>query len=207
MNVSNDLETWVRVATFLPIAICSIVGCGLTIAIWLDLREPSVPADQTQASIRTAFHAGDHQTALAVARTDRSRGARFIEQLAALPIGSRGRLQERADRLHQGITDQMERGLGTIALIATLGPLLGLLGTVVGIVLVFDQLAVIGGVASAQQLAGGIGTALYTTIAGLIVGVAGLVTHRYLTARVDRVLVQLDALGQDVIDLLCEDEE
>ena len=96
----------------------------------------------------------------------------------------------------------MEHGLGAMALIATLGPLLGLLGTVVGIVLVFNRLAVDGSVATASQLAGGIGTALYTTIAGLVVGVCGLIAHRYLTAQVDRLLAQLDTLGQELVDLL-----
>lgn len=206
MTFFNDTEAWVRVATFLPIVICSIVGCGLTIAKWLDLRQPDVPSDATLADIRTALRAGDQQAIVAITCEDKTRGARLIEQLAALPAGSRARLQERAARLHRQLVDQMEHGLGAMALIATLGPLLGLLGTVVGIVLVFNRLAVSGGVATPQQLAGGIGTALYTTIAGLVVGVVGLVAHRYLTAKVDRVLTRLDALSQELVDLLCEAE-
>ena len=205
MTFANDPETWVRVATFLPIIICSVVGFGLTLVKWLDLREPNVPPGPGLADIWTALRAGDRSAAVVIAGSDRSRGARLVEHLAAPPTRSHARLQARADRLNRRIADQMEHGLGAMALIATLGPLLGLLGTVVGIVLVFNQLAVTGGAATAQQLAGGIGTALYTTIAGLIVGVCGLVAQRYLMAQVDRLLAQLDTFGQDLVDLLCED--
>ena len=207
MTFANDPETWVRVATFLPIVICSVVGFGLTLAKWLDLREPNVPPGPELADIRTALRAGDHSTVAAIARSNRSRGARLVEQLTAPPTRSRARLQARADRLNRLVAAQMEHGLGAMALIATLGPLLGLLGTVVGIVLVFNRLAVDGSVATASQLAGGIGTALYTTIAGLVVGVCGLVAHRYLTAQVDQLLAQLDTLGQELVDLLCEEAE
>ena len=207
MTFSNDPETWVRLATFMPIIICSVVGFGLTIAKWLELRKPVIPPDETLARIRVALREGDQEAAAAIAREDKTRGAQFVELLAGLPAGAYARLQERGDRLHRHIADQMERGLGAIALVATLGPLLGLLGTVVGIVLVFDRLAASGGLATPQELAGGIGTALYTTIAGLVVGVAGLVSHRYLTAQVDLALARLGALGQELVDLLCGDAE
>ncbi len=101
---------------------------------------------------------------------------------------------------------RLDYGLGAIALIATFGPLFGLLGTVIGIAIVFDRLAGAGGVVSPGQLAGGIGTALYTTIAGLIVGIFALVTHRWLTTLEDEAVWQLEGIGQELIASIGEKE-
>jgi biopolymer transport protein ExbB len=102
---------------------------------------------------------------------------------------------------------ELEYGLGGLALIATLGPLLGLLGTVVGIIMIFGQLTAAVGTASPQQLAGGIGTALYTTVVGLIVGVLALVSHRLIAARIDRIVADLERSTLEVIEIVCEDAE
>ena len=75
-------------------------------------------------------------------------------------------------------------------------------GTVVGIVLVFERLAGAEGIVSAHQLAGGIGTALYTTVAGLIVGMLALVSHRFLLALADGAIAQLESVGQELLDLI-----
>ncbi len=82
----------------------------------------------------------------------------------------------------------------------------GLLGTVVGIVIVFDRLAGAGGLVSPGQLAGGIGIALYTTIAGLIVGIFALVSHRWLAARCDHATAKLEAIGHELLELVGEDD-
>ena len=102
---------------------------------------------------------------------------------------------------------EIEYGLGGLALLTALGPLLGLLGTVVGIVIVFNRLAASGGVATAQELAGGIGTALLTTIAGLCVGILALVVHRLLSARADHRVAELETFGLLVVDLVAGDDQ
>ena len=87
MTFANDPETWVRVATFLPIVICSVVGFGLTLAKWLDLREPNVPPGPELADIRTAFREGDHPTAVAIAGSDRSRRRGSLNSWPRRPPG------------------------------------------------------------------------------------------------------------------------
>lgn len=89
-------------------------------------------------------------------------------------------------------------------MLTALGPLFGLLGTVIGIVLVFNRLATSDGMATPEDLAGGIGTELYTTIAGLIVGILALVAQRYLESRADQRVRQLEAFGTRMVKLFDE---
>src|SRR5690606_20720331 len=103
-----------------------------------------------------------------IAQQDRSLASVLL--LSMLPDRGRSRVRLRERALESGarLARRLESGLDGLALIATLGPLFGLFGTVVGIVLVFERLAAGTGAASPRELAGGIGTALYTTIFGII---------------------------------------
>ncbi len=86
--------------------------------------------------------------------------------------------------------------------VATVAPLLGLLGTVVGMIMAFNQIA--GGTAmgKAEQLAGGIGIALLTTAGGLTVAIPSLILYMYLSGRVDALVMEMDALAQKVVGMI-----
>jgi biopolymer transport protein ExbB len=199
MAVPTSLDAWVRVLTLLPIFACSVVGLAITLAKWVQLRRSG---EHTLGQARALMGEREYGRAVAVARADRSAVARLIQETLELADGSGGRLANRVDRAGRRLAGELDYGLGGLALIATLGPLLGLFGTVVGIVVVFDRLAGAEGLVSAQQLAGGIGTALYTTVAGLIVGMLALVSHRWLTSRADRAIAELEAAGETLVELL-----
>ena len=95
----------------------------------------------------------------------------------------------------------MERRLPALATIASLAPLLGLLGTVVGMIQMFlalgDQ-----GAGSAAQLAGGIGKALVCTATGMLVAIPALVAHRYFRARVAGYVVAMEQEATALVDAL-----
>jgi biopolymer transport protein ExbB len=97
----------------------------------------------------------------------------------------------------------LQRGLGVLEVVAVIAPLLGLLGTVWGMIEVFRTIEV-HGVGNAGALAGGIGTALYTTFAGLLVAIPVRVGHSYLLGRVDRVVMTMEEEVLDLLDLLAE---
>ena len=86
----------------------------------------------------------------------------------------------------------MERGVGTLGMIASLEPLLGLLGTVLGMIVAFQRVE-IGGVGDPRLVAGGVWVALLTTAAGLIVAIPAYMAYRFLLARVDRLLLDLQS--------------
>jgi biopolymer transport protein ExbB len=183
-----DPETWIRWISFAPIVACSVVGFALALWKQRQLGRPNLLPPPVFVHLCDRLRSRDLDGASTLVRSESSRAARLIEPLLPLADGDPARVAARAGQLGAVHARELEHGLGALGLVATLGPLFGLLGTVVGITVVFDRLAGSAGVATPQQLAGGIGTALYTTIAGLVVGVLALVTHRYQAARVDRLV-------------------
>lgn len=201
MTLPEDLGAWVRLLTLFPILACSVIGSALTIVKWRQLRRSRIAGDRLIEAVRGLAGHSDHGPVLAAARVDESIAARLVEYALSLEEAPRDRRVEQVEHAGRQLARAAERGLDAVALIATLGPLLGLFGTVVGIVLVFQELAGAEGVVSPSQLAGGIGTALYTTVAGLIVGMCALVSHRFLASRADEVVAQLETLGQVLVDV------
>ena len=84
-------------------------------------------------------------------------------------------------------------------MVASICPLLGILGTVVGLIDVFDQLFA-AGQTDAQLLAGGISTALITTAAGLSVAIPALICHRALLRHVDALLIEMEAVSNRFLE-------
>ena len=97
------------------------------------------------------------------------------------------------------VVHELERYLNTLGTIASIAPLLGLLGTVVGMIRVFAQIMV-QGTGNASALAGGISEALITTAAGLSVAIPALVMHRYYTGRIDAIVVRLEQQTIKLVD-------
>lgn len=98
----------------------------------------------------------------------------------------------------------LSKGLPWLATTAAGAPMLGFLGTVVGMVQAFYAIASSGNAASIGDFAGGIYTALVTTVAGLVVGIVALFAYNYLVARINKVMNQMEARTMDFMDLLNE---
>ena len=98
----------------------------------------------------------------------------------------------------------LEKGLPWLATTAAGAPMIGFLGTVIGMVQAFYNLAAAGSSANIAVLADGIYAALVTTVAGLIVGITALFAYNYLTARVNKVMNLLEAKTMEFMDLLNE---
>lgn len=194
------MEDWVRLASFLPIVACSVVGMGVTLWKWRQLRAPTLPPRDHMVEIQERLRSGRYREAVTLAEQAGGRVAVILGYVFRQPWRA-SHVAERVAFVGANLARELEYGLGALGIIATLGPLFGLLGTVVGITLVFDRFAQTGGAATPEELAGGIGTALHTTIAGLIVGVLALVCHRVLAAKVDRVVGQLEAVGQEITEV------
>jgi biopolymer transport protein ExbB len=205
MNIPQGLETLVRWLTFIPILVCSVVGLSITLAKWLQFRKPNVPDGDAVEELTRLLADGDARQAADRVGTFAVRAAPLMQTAVALSGRGRDAIKEQMDLAGAALADELEYGLGALGLLAPLGPLFGLLGTVVGIVLVFNRLVVAGGAATPAELAGGIGTALYTTIAGLMVGILALVFHRYLSARADQLVAQLEAFGVRMVGVASGD--
>ncbi|MEX1034115.1 MAG: MotA/TolQ/ExbB proton channel family protein [Cellvibrionaceae bacterium] len=102
------------------------------------------------------------------------------------------------------VIHDMERYLGAMGTIAAITPLLGLLGTVVGMIEVFTEI-MLQGTGNAGVLAGGISQALITTAAGLSVAIPAMILHRYFQRRVDTLVVTMEQDAVKLVDALHSD--
>lgn len=110
-------------------------------------------------------------------------------------------MKEAIEETGRHVAADLERFLTTLGTIAVISPLLGLLGTVVGIIQVF-AVVTLSGVGDPNELAGGISTALVTTAAGLIVAIPALFFHRHFQRRIDEVVVSMEQESIKLVEIL-----
>tara|TARA_R110002012_G_scaffold318604_1_gene537354 strand:- start:51347 stop:52039 length:693 start_codon:yes stop_codon:yes gene_type:complete len=99
---------------------------------------------------------------------------------------------------------KLEKNVSILATVAGAAPMIGFLGTVIGMILAFHQMASSGGQAEMGSLASGIYTAMTTTVAGLIVGIIAYIGYNHLVNRTDKVVHKMEANAVDFLDLLNE---
>lgn len=99
---------------------------------------------------------------------------------------------------------KLEKNIPTLATVAGAAPMIGFLGTVIGMILAFHEMAQAGGQIDIELLAEGIYTAMTTTVAGLAVGILAYIGYNYLVSRVDKVVYKMEANAMEFMDLLNE---
>jgi biopolymer transport protein ExbB len=97
---------------------------------------------------------------------------------------------------------KLERNLATLATVAGAAPMIGFLGTVIGMILAFHKMANAGGQINVEMLSQGIYTAMATTVAGLIVGIVAYIGYNMLVSRVEKVIYKMEARSTEFLDLL-----
>lgn len=98
----------------------------------------------------------------------------------------------------------LERRVSLVSTVASLGPMIGFLGTVVGMISAFQEMAHAGNNIDIQMLASGIYTAMVTTVGGLIVGIVCYFLHNLLVTRINKVVFELEVRANEFMDLLHE---
>jgi len=122
---------------------------------------------------------------------------------AALDVRQRPRdqIRERIEDIGRHLVHRMERYLNTLGTISAAGPLLGLFGTVVGMIQMF--LGILDhGIGDVNQLAGGIGKALVSTAAGMIVAIPALMAHRWFRGRIAEYIVDMEHEAIQLLDAI-----
>jgi biopolymer transport protein ExbB len=103
------------------------------------------------------------------------------------------------------VVNTLRRNLRVLNTVATVSPLLGLLGTVFGMIQAFNDIAAYNAMGRSELLAGGISQALLTTAGGLTVAIPAMLSHMYFVSCVDRRTMEIDALGQQVVQCISGD--
>lgn len=175
-----------------PILLCSALALAIVLERLWALRAGAVnPPRLTRQVPELAAAPSLDERALAALRADSPLG-RILAVGLASRSESRAVIRERIEEAGRHVVHELERYLNTLGTIAAVTPLLGLLGTVIGMIKVFAAITATG-VGDARALAGGISEALLTTAAGLCVAIPALILYRYLRGRVEELVVGMEA--------------
>jgi biopolymer transport protein ExbB len=104
------------------------------------------------------------------------------------------------------VTNGLRRYLRVFYGIATVGPLLGLMGTVLGMIQTFNVIAVADALGRPELLAGGIAKALLNTAGGLAIAIPASIFYVFFVSRVDRLVIEIDTLAQEVVNVVAAEE-
>ncbi len=188
----------------IPLAVLAIISIYIFLERSIVTYKASRFDDTFMKRIKDYIHEGEIESALNLCRGTKSPYARLIAKGISrigrpmndvlVAIENTGNLEIAA----------LSKGLPWLATTAAGAPMLGFLGTVIGMVQAFFAIASSGNAASIGDFAGGIYTALVTTVAGLVVGIIALFAYNYLVARINKVMNLMEARTMDFMDLLNE---
>ena len=171
---------------------------------WLVVNRASQEDGNFMNNIRDFIHDGKLDSAVALCRGNNNPTARMIDK-------GLSRLGRPLDDIRTAIENEgnlevarLEKGVSALATIAAIAPMLGFLGTVVGMVGAFHNMAADPNNFNIGTLSSGIYTAMITTVGGLIVGIVALVLHNILISRISNVVYMLEVRTTEFMDLLHE---
>ena len=184
-----------------PLLACSAIALAIILERFWTLRRGAVLPPGLGQEVRE--WAAQHKLDPAHVEALRSNSPLGELLAAALEVRHRPReiIKERVEDIGRHVVHQMERFLNTLGTIAGVAPLIGLLGTVIGMIRMF--LGILEhGVGDVTQLAGGIGQALITTAGGLVVAIPALMFYRYFRGRVIEYVVEMEKQAMALLDTL-----
>jgi biopolymer transport protein ExbB len=184
--------------TMIPLALCSILALAIVIEKAFALRTHRVVSPKIAGLIESMKGQEDSTALGAVCQHVNTPFARVIKaglENEGLPRAENVEMLQAAARQEVG---SLERGLLMLEIITGISPLLGLLGTVIGIFHVFNVI-VETGIGEASALSGGISEALITTIVGLFIAIPSLVAHSYFSKRVDELVLEIERCANILI--------
>jgi biopolymer transport protein ExbB len=190
----------------LPILLCSIVAIAIVIERFWTLSATRIVPRHTVGQVWNWIRNNELDAAhLKALRLESPLG----QILAAGLVNARNGRETMNQAIEQAanlVVHEMERYLSTLGTIAAITPLLGLLGTVIGMIRVFTEI-MIQGTGNPNALAGGISEALITTAAGLTVAIPAYAFHRFFQRRVDTMVLELEQESAKLVDALHSDRK
>ena len=188
----------------IPLVVLSIVCIYIFIERFMVIKKANQEDETFMKRIKDYIHEGEIESAMNLCKKNGSPYARLINKgisRIGRPMNDVLVAIENTGNLEIA---KLGKGLPWLATTAAGAPMLGFLGTVMGMVNAFYNLASAGSAANIDVLAGGIYEALVTTVAGLIVGIIAMFAYNYLVARINKVMNLLEAKTMEFMDLLNE---
>uniref|UniRef100_A0A7V3YLC4 MotA/TolQ/ExbB proton channel family protein n=1 Tax=Candidatus Caldatribacterium californiense TaxID=1454726 RepID=A0A7V3YLC4_9BACT len=185
-----------------PIVACSVIALAVFIERWYVLRHLKDRIRKYLKAVRKALAQEDLRGILELSSRFPNPASRII--LAGLRKYFKGLHREAREAMETAASFELpllEKRLSTLVVIANISPLLGLLGTVTGMIRTFAVIAAVG-VGKPTEMAGGISEALLTTAAGLSVAIPTLVMHHYLSHLVEGLVQEIERVSSEVLELI-----
>ena len=188
------------------LGILSVFAIYILIERFSVIKKASIEDENFLKSIRNFVEAKDIQAAKTLCRNADSPISRMIEKGV-------NRIDKPMTDISAAIENQgklevfkMENNLANLATISGAAPMIGFLGTVIGMIVAFHEMASAGGNIDVEMLSKGIYMAMTTTVAGLIVGIIAFIAYNYLVSKVDKVVFMLEAKTTEFLDVLHHNE-
>ena len=188
---------------------CSVISLGVTLERWRTLRKADIDAEGLLDKVARALTGGDVQGAMAMCAEEQGPVAETL-RVGLHKLLFLGRIGKRPEEIEDGIVKAMEdhsghvvefleRNLTTLATVASLAPILGMMGTVFGMIRAFGSIHRMGNL-TPEAVAGGISEALLCTAGGLIVAAMSTVEYNYFVARVNRFVLRVQVAGTALVE-------
>jgi biopolymer transport protein ExbB len=187
-----------------PILVCSIISIGVFAERLFFLHRATIHVGEFLKGLSNLIRRRNFAEVLHESAGTPGPVARVIHAAILRHDAPRSELREVVQEAGQLEVPKLERFLGVLATLAFLTPLLGLLGTVTGMIDAFATIASNGGYATVTELSAGIYKSLLTTAAGLVVAAPTFVAYSYLSSRVNTLIHDMERAGIEVVHMLTE---
>ena len=188
----------------IPIAILSIIAVYLTIERYFTIKKAGILDSKFMSNIKGMVLDGDIKSAQTLCHSNGTPIGLMIEKgLSRIgkPLKDISVAVENVGKLE---VYKLEKGMPILATISGAAPMLGFLGTVTGMIRTFNQMQDSGQQITADLLSGGIGEAMMTTVAGLIVGIFAYIGYNLLSSMINKVVYKMEATSVEFLDILHE---
>ena len=188
----------------IPLLLLSVISVYIFFERYFAIKRSSKVDDTFMNRIKDYIHEGKIESAMGLCKAQDSPIARMIEKgitRIGRPLNDVNTAIENVGNLE---ISKMEKGLSLLATVSGGAPMIGFLGTVIGMIRAFFDMANAGNNIDVSLLSSGIYTAMVTTVTGLIIGIIAFFAYNYLVTRVDKVVHNMQAHALEFLDLLNE---
>lgn len=185
-----------------PIFVCSLIALAIVLEKFVSLRRADIDTREFMDTMRQVLRQNRTQEAVEICDETDAPVARIMKAGILKHDRPKEDIREAIEDAGRFETPRLERYLSGLATCATVAPMLGLLGTVQGMIKAFAKIQNMRGQVNPSDLAEGIGNALLTTAAGLAVAIPVVIFYNYFLSRVEGMIVEMEASSSELIDLL-----
>lgn len=190
---------WVMV----PLALLAFAGLVIFVERYITIRKASKSESNLMLQIKQYIHEGRLENAIALCRNTNSPLGRMLEKglrRIGRPIKD---IEAAIENVGKHEVSKLEKNISILGIVAGIAPMLGFVGTIIGVITIFHDVSVKGAI-EIGTISGGLYTKMITSATGLIVGIMAYVLYHVLNAMVERIILRMETDALEFIDLLEE---